>query len=311
MTERTLIFNGKDVQIGYIEGNEVFDLAGRKRCNYIVATGNLYDSNNKVIGHVSLDGTFVGASWRCDDLFGKPSGEAHAGRSRARMRRARDRPKQSSAARPKKLLLETAAPNAPEQRLAHSQPSRGDPEAGSNTFETIAEQMQELPPVSDGGSTVEALKPITSSASESELLGRAIGMIRSGLRHNNPLRLPTAEDVTAVGGVAVLVSPSAAIVITSPPAAIPIASLKVCANQRRSTPRLEAPWPRPVRTSAVMLRGRVGAHGRAAKGYGSSKAENVSSRSVCSFLIVAQLRQPRISNLRGGLIGNDRFSRRA
>lgn len=186
MTERTLIFNGKDVQIGYIEGNEVFDLAGRKRCNYIVATGNLYDSNNKVIGHVSLDGTFVGASWRCDELFGKPSGEAHAGRSRARMRRARDRPKQSSAARPKKLLLETAAPNAPEQRLAHSQPSRGDPEAGSNTFETIAEQMQELPPVSDGGSTVEALKPITSSASESELLGRAIGMIRSGLRHNNP-----------------------------------------------------------------------------------------------------------------------------
>ncbi len=79
MTERTLIFNGKDVQIGYIEGNEVFDLAGRKRCNYIVATGNLYDSNNKVIGHVSLDGTFVGASWRCDELFGKPSGEAHAG----------------------------------------------------------------------------------------------------------------------------------------------------------------------------------------------------------------------------------------
>ena len=96
----------------------MFDLAGRKRCNYTVATGNLCDSiSERVIGHVSLDGTFVGASWLSDELFGKPSGEADADRSRARTHRARHRPKQASVQRPNHLPPRTAVPKEPEKPL--------------------------------------------------------------------------------------------------------------------------------------------------------------------------------------------------
>jgi hypothetical protein len=182
MAERRLIFNGKDVQIGYIEGNEVFDLAGRNRCNYTVATGNLCNSNSeKVIGHVSLDGTFVGASWLSDELFGKPSGEADADRSRARTYRARHRPRQASVQRPNNLPPRTALPKEPEKPLAHSQPSSADPQAGLNTSEKVSDHMQELPSVCNREPTGGELNSTTSSASENELLGRAIGMIRSAL----------------------------------------------------------------------------------------------------------------------------------
>ena len=79
MLGRTLIFNTKGLQLGYIEGNAAFDLSGTQRCSYTGATGNLSDLNNgKVVGYVSLDGTFVGASWVSDELFGKPSGDARA-----------------------------------------------------------------------------------------------------------------------------------------------------------------------------------------------------------------------------------------
>jgi hypothetical protein len=182
MAGRRLIFNGKDVQIGYIEGNEVFDLAGRKRCNYTVATGNLCDSiGERVIGHVSLDGTFVGASWLSDELFGKPSGEADADRSRARTHRARHRPKQASVQRPNHLPPRTAVPKEPEKPLAHSQPFSGDPQAGLNTSEKVSDHMEKLPSVSNREPTDGELNPTTSSAGENELLGRAIGMIRSAL----------------------------------------------------------------------------------------------------------------------------------
>ena len=81
MAERRLIFNAKGFQLGYIEGNAVFDLSGRRRCSYTGATGNLGDfDSGKILGHISLDGTFVGASWLSEDLFGKPRGEAHPDR---------------------------------------------------------------------------------------------------------------------------------------------------------------------------------------------------------------------------------------
>jgi hypothetical protein len=43
MAERRLIFNAKGFQLGYVEGNAVFDLNGRRRCSYTGATGNLGD----------------------------------------------------------------------------------------------------------------------------------------------------------------------------------------------------------------------------------------------------------------------------
>jgi len=41
MVERTPIFNAKGFQLGYIEGNAVFDFNGTQRCSYARATGNL------------------------------------------------------------------------------------------------------------------------------------------------------------------------------------------------------------------------------------------------------------------------------
>jgi hypothetical protein len=90
-------------QIGYIEADRAFDLTGRERCKYARATGNLSDFNDeKIVGHVSLDGTFVGFSWICDELFGKPSGEVHPGRTVAKNQRPRYRPKTANMQRPEK-----------------------------------------------------------------------------------------------------------------------------------------------------------------------------------------------------------------
>jgi hypothetical protein len=76
MLGRTLIFDTKGLQLGYIEGTRL-DLSGTQRCSYTGATGNLSDLNNgKVVGHVSLDGTFVAPSWVSDELVGKPNGDA-------------------------------------------------------------------------------------------------------------------------------------------------------------------------------------------------------------------------------------------
>jgi len=56
MTERIPIFRarGSEHQIGYIEGNEAFDLLGKRRCNYNAETGNLSDlSSEQLFGYVS------------------------------------------------------------------------------------------------------------------------------------------------------------------------------------------------------------------------------------------------------------------
>ena len=61
MSDRSLIFNAKGTQIGYVEGSRAFDLSGRERCNYARKTGNLTDlTGEKIVGYISLDGTFVG-----------------------------------------------------------------------------------------------------------------------------------------------------------------------------------------------------------------------------------------------------------
>jgi hypothetical protein len=94
MSDRSLIFNAKGTQIGYIEGDRAFDLTGRERCNYARATGNLSELHGKkIVGYISLDGTFVGLSWISEELFGKPSREVH--RALAITQRHQPRPKKA------------------------------------------------------------------------------------------------------------------------------------------------------------------------------------------------------------------------
>lgn len=74
MAERKPIFLNKRTlpQIGYIEDNEAFDLSGSRRCIYHAESGNLCDfDTGKIVGHVSLQGFFLGASWIADELFGQ------------------------------------------------------------------------------------------------------------------------------------------------------------------------------------------------------------------------------------------------
>ena len=142
MSDRSLIFNAKGAQLGYIEADRAFDLTGRERCRYARATGNLSELNSeKIVGYVSLDGTFAGLSWISDELFGKPSGEVYPGRIVARNHRLRYRPKKSDMQRPEKStakkpndeLPRTAKAPQPENAVVHSQPlanSGEDPEVG-------------------------------------------------------------------------------------------------------------------------------------------------------------------------------------
>jgi hypothetical protein len=188
MSDRSLIFNAKGAQIGYIEADRAFDLTGRERCKFARATGNLFElSGEKIIGHVSLDGTFVGLTWISEELFGKPSGEVHPGRALNRNPRPRHRPKKAHLQRPEKSSVKepkdvpqrTATAPQPENAVEDRQPFAsfsGDPKSGLNTFEKVADE----PPVRHPEPTVGAPDQTKSSA-EDELLGRAIGMIRSAL----------------------------------------------------------------------------------------------------------------------------------
>ena len=72
MEGRRSIFStkGDGEEIGYIEGAEAFNLSGQRRCRYDGQTGNLRDlGTGSIVGHVSLEGKFVGLSWRVDELF--------------------------------------------------------------------------------------------------------------------------------------------------------------------------------------------------------------------------------------------------
>ena len=75
MVERSPIFSAKqnNQRIGYIEGDAAFDLLGRRRANYSAKSGNLRALNSgRIVGYVSLQGKFVGASWLADELFPNP-----------------------------------------------------------------------------------------------------------------------------------------------------------------------------------------------------------------------------------------------
>jgi hypothetical protein len=81
MEERISIFSaiGDSKRIGYIEGAEAFNLSGQRRCRYDERTGNLRDlGNGEIVGHVSLEGRFVGLSWRADKLFRQFDGDVSA-----------------------------------------------------------------------------------------------------------------------------------------------------------------------------------------------------------------------------------------
>jgi hypothetical protein len=176
MAEHRLIFNAKGVQLGYLEGNAAFDLSGRQRCNYDGASGNLFDSNNeRAIGHISLDGTFVGASWISEDLFGKPTGEASANRPTGMhgvSRRNTSSAKRSDAL-PAPSGLEQSVENPAKYDLKpdnECEAPLGSPEISNELAEGLASDRAPEP----SGSA-------ESSPPADELLSRAIGMIRDAL----------------------------------------------------------------------------------------------------------------------------------
>ena len=188
MPDRSLIFNAKGNQIGYIEDHRVFDLAGRERCKYSGATGNLSELNSEtIVGYVSLDGTFVGLSWISDELFGKPRGEVHPNRILARKQRPDLRLKKANVQLPEKFGVKepkdvsprTATAPQAENLVEHSSAaskSGGDTETGSNISKKISDQV----PLLRGKLAVGTADP-SQSSTDDELFGRAIDMIRSAL----------------------------------------------------------------------------------------------------------------------------------
>jgi hypothetical protein len=185
MSDRSLIFNAKGAQIGYVEGSRAFDLRGRERCNYARATGNLTDLNGeKIVGYVSLDGTFVGLSWISVELFGKPSGEVHPDRAFAKKRQRpkevnMQQPQKSNAEQPKDVPSPTATVPQLENPIEHSPTTEpgGDPENVSNASEKVVDEA----PVPHREPAVSAQNSTNPSSTQDELVGRAIGMIRSAL----------------------------------------------------------------------------------------------------------------------------------
>jgi len=188
MSDRSPIFNGKGAQIGYLEGDRAFDLSGRERCSYSPSTGNLSElSDKRIVGYIALDGTFVGLTSISDQLFGKPSGEVHPGRALARKQQSHLRPKKpnlrpenSGIKEPKDVSQRNTTAPQPGDVIEHSpavsRPA-GDSELALNRCEIVVEEV----PLPQGKLTVGAVDPSDSSSTDNELLGRAIGMIRSAL----------------------------------------------------------------------------------------------------------------------------------
>jgi hypothetical protein len=105
--------------------------------------------------------------------------------------------------------------------------------------------------------------------------------------------LTAAENVTAVGSVAVLIGPSAAIVIASPPAAAPLPRFKVLLEALPPVSMGEQTLAEAVRittdpmAAAAVRRLRVcGGYGGRAKGYGDSKTESVFAHSLVLSLVM-------------------------
>jgi hypothetical protein len=76
LTARRRIYASRDISqtIGYFDGEGAYDLSGRLRCRYNEVTGNLSDlQTGKIVGHLSLEGKFVGLSWLAAELFPSPT----------------------------------------------------------------------------------------------------------------------------------------------------------------------------------------------------------------------------------------------
>jgi hypothetical protein len=104
--------------------------------------------------------------------------------------------------------------------------------------------------------------------------------------------LTAAENVTAVGSVAVLIGPSAAIVIASPPAAAPLPRFKVLLEALPLVSMAEHTLAEAVRittdpmAAAAVRRFRVcGGYGGRAKGYRDGKTESVFAHSFVLSLV--------------------------
>jgi hypothetical protein len=175
MAERSAIFSktaGRP-QIGYIEGNKAFDLLGRERCSFNAASGNLCDfDTGKIVGHVSLEGQFVGASWLADELFGRRDDDV----DRASVRSVAEAPSQY----PSGGDGEAAA-----ARLELPAISIGDQQADSSPWDDASDQPMSHSlvtlPVPEPTLTAPDPVALTSTETEYESVERAIEMIQSVL----------------------------------------------------------------------------------------------------------------------------------
>jgi hypothetical protein len=96
VTARRPIFRDRSLseKIGYVEGNNAYDLANNLRCRYDETSGNLFAvDTRKVVGHISLEGRFAGLSWIAEELF-PASAEAAALRVTSPATSAVDQPNQ-------------------------------------------------------------------------------------------------------------------------------------------------------------------------------------------------------------------------
>jgi hypothetical protein len=101
--------------------------------------------------------------------------------------------------------------------------------------------------------------------------------------------LTAPENVTAVGSVAVLIGPSAAIVVASPPAAAPLPKVKVRLETLPLVYMAEHTMAEAMRitTAPIALRRfrLCGAYGSRANGYGDGKTESVFAHSLVLSLV--------------------------
>jgi hypothetical protein len=89
------------------------------------------------------------------------------------------RPEKSTVKKPNDVLPRTATAPRPESAVEHSKPfakSGGDPETGFNTSERVKDEGLVAHPQPTAGAPDQI-----KSTPEDELVGRAIGMIRSAL----------------------------------------------------------------------------------------------------------------------------------
>jgi hypothetical protein len=197
MEERRSIFSarGDGEKIGYIEGAEAFNLSGRRRCRYDEQTGNLRDlAGGKIVGHVSLEGRFIGLSWLADELFRKsdsdidpPTLQEEGPLDGAREQVPNEEPTRRHGGRP----------NDPESHISSLDDMSGDFVQEENTPNGVVERIKpartgDESPRRSGGAHLRPLRQVLAAASE--LFGQSAseedrdidGMLDSLVERVNP-----------------------------------------------------------------------------------------------------------------------------